>query len=186
MKLLITALACLTSVYGFSQEQFSEIDLIEYEGNYSQSSTVIVVNPTPVINHDYGLRKSRRLKYRGLGMSIIGSSIYVADPDSDLGLVGGVVAIIGSAIFQVCLIVQDIQTGVFLRDVRGNNGDNKYSIDSEYNGVIFFDNNEKYRFKVIKFLDDNPSDPSVIIEYERFGFLKTETIKINSERLFWE
>jgi hypothetical protein len=114
--------------FSFSQEQFTDIDLIEYEGDYSQLVGVTVVSPPPpVINHDYRIRKSRRLKYRGLGLSIIGTSIYVADPESDLGIVPGVVAFFGGVVFQVCMVVQDIQTGVFIKDVeiRINNLENK-------------------------------------------------------------
>ena len=181
--------ALIIAGFSFSQEQFTDIDLIEYEGDYSQLVGVIVVSPpSPVINHDYRIRKTRRLKYKGLVLSIIGSSIYAVNPNSDLGIASGVVGFLGGVVFQVCTVVQDIQPGVFIKDVeiRINNLENTYSRNNEYSGVIYFENNEKSEFKVIKFLDDNPSDPSIIIEYKRFGVLKTETIKVNSEQLSWE
>ena len=179
----------IISGFSFSQEQFTDIDLIEYEGDYSQLVGVTIVSPPPlVINHDHRIRKSRRLKYRGLVLLNIGTIIYVYKPDENLGIVAGVVAFFGGVVFQVCTIIQDIQTGVFIKDVeiRVNNLENQYSRSNEYNGVISFGNNEKCDFKVIKFLDDNPSDPSIIIEYKRFGILETETIKVNSEQLLWE
>jgi hypothetical protein len=179
----------IISGFSFSQEQFTDIDLIEYEGDYSQLVGVTVVSPPPpVINHDYRIRKSRRLKYRGLVLSIIGTSIFVADPTTSSGKVGGFVGLLGGVCFQICMIIQDIQTGVFIKDVeiRINNLENKFTSNNEYSGVIYFENNEKCEFKVIKFLEDNPSDPSIIIEYKRFGILKTETIKVNSEQLLWE
>ena len=53
-----------------------------------------------------------------------------------LGIVAGVVAFFGGVVFQVCTIIQDIQTGVFIKDVeiRVNNLENQYSRSNEYNG----------------------------------------------------
>lgn len=181
--------ALIIADFSYSQEQFTDIDLIEYEGDYSQLVGFTVVNPAPpVINHGNRIRKSREFKYRGLVLSIFGTFVYANGPNSDLGIAGGVVAVLGSVFFQVGMVIQDIQTGIFIRDaeIRINKLENKYSRNNEYNGVIIFENNEKSFFNVIKFLDDNPSDPSIIIEYKRFGILKTETIKVNSEQLFWE
>jgi hypothetical protein len=186
MKQFLLVISILAfSIPSLAQENFEEIDLIEYEGNYSQIvNNIVPESAAPMIEHGYGLRKSRRLKYTGWGIAVVGSAVFSISPNSDVGLISGVAGILGGVLFQVCMVVQDIQTGVFLRDVEGETP--KRSKNNGFNGVIFFDDNKHSYFKVVKFLEGNSSDPSVIIEYERFGLIKTETIKVNSPKLFWE
>ena len=138
MRLFITALACLLSYHSFSQDKLSEMTLIDYnqidllEHESDQDKFGHLNTPTLEIDHDYGLRKSRRWKYRGLLLSIIGVSVASADEAS-----GVFIAAIGGIMFQVGMVVQDIQTGVFIRDVRGNNSNKiKQSRNNEYNGIL--------------------------------------------------